>query len=95
MSESLLHLLTLRHTPETCPAANPDMREKCGTRLQQLVSDAPSYGALVRGGWADVAGHTFVYVIEAPNAHVISDMVTGLELFHWSTAEIRPVVLMV
>jgi hypothetical protein len=87
-------MVTLLHTPETCPAAKPDMREKGGTRLQQLTSDAPNHGAKVVGAWADVPGHTFFFVIDAPNAHVISSMITGLELFHWSTMELRPVVAM-
>ncbi len=92
MPEALLHMLILRHTPETCPAANPSMREKSSARLQQLHTGAPEHGAKVVGSWADVAGHTFFFVVEAPNAHVISQMVTQLELFHWSTMELRPVV---
>ena len=41
-----------------------------------------------------IAGHTFFFLVEAPNAHVIADLVTGLELFHWNTMELRPVVTM-
>jgi len=68
------------------------MQQKCGTNLGRLSSEAPDHGARVVGAWADVAGHTFYYVIEAPNAHVISTMVTDLELFHWNTLELRPVI---
>ena len=33
MSEPLLHMVTLTHGPETCPAAHPEFQDKCGTAL--------------------------------------------------------------
>ncbi|HMO53556.1 MAG TPA: hypothetical protein PJ994_03555 [Tepidiformaceae bacterium] len=94
MSESLLHMVTLRHGPETCPAARPDLQEKCGTALGRVPIDAPNFGARVVGYWADPPGHMFFAVIEAPNAHAISNLFRSLELSHWNTVEVRPVVSM-
>lgn len=91
-SEGLLHMVTLRHTPETCPAARPDMREKCGARLGQFAGAMEARGGAVRGWWADTPGHLFYFLIEAPNAHVIGQVVSELELSHWSTLEVRAVV---
>ena len=91
-NQQFLHMVILRHGPETCPAASPAMQEKCGARLAQLGPAAPGHGAELKGWWADVPGHTFFLLIEAPSAHAIQDLVTELELFHWNTMELRPVI---
>jgi len=92
MSDGLLHMVTLRHGPETCPAAHPEFQEKCGTALGKFRAGSPETGVVVRNWWADTPGHFFYFLVEAPNAHVIGQLVTELELMHWSTLEIRPVV---
>lgn len=94
MSESLLHMVTLRHGPGTCPAARPDLQEKCGAALGRVPVDAPNFGAKVIGYWADPPGHVFFAVIEAPNAHAIANLFGSLELSHWNTVEVRAVVSM-
>ncbi len=88
----LIHMVTLRHGPETCPAARPDMQQKCGTALGQFRAGSPEKGVVVRNWWADTPGHYFYFLVEAPNAHAIAELVSELELSHWSTLEIRAVV---
>jgi len=94
MADSLLHMVTLRHGPETCPAARPEFRDKCGAALGKFRQGSPEKGVVVRNWWADTPGHFFYFLVEAPNAHVIGQLVTELELMHWSTLEVRPVVEM-
>ena len=92
MAELLLHMVTLTHGPETCPAARPDLQEKCGVRLAALPGEAPNHGAEVRGRWADPPGHVFYFLVAAPNAHAVASLIGGLELSHWNTVEVRPVI---
>ena len=92
MSEPLLHMVTLRHSPETCPAARPDLQDKCGAALGKVRAGSPEAGVVVRNWWADTPGHLFYFLVEAPNAHAIARLVSQLELMHWSTLEVRAVV---
>lgn len=93
-SDLLLHMVTLTHGPETCPAGHPELRDKCGTALGRVPTEAPNFGANVIGFWADPPGHVFYAVIEAPNAHAIADLFGSLQLSHWNTIEVRAVVNM-
>ncbi len=87
----MLHMVVLSHGPETCPAVHPEMREKCGQRLSQIPEAGKKLRIAVQGRWADPPGHVFYFVLDAPNAHVIGELMTQLELTHWSTVAIHPV----
>ncbi len=92
MADLLLHMVTLRHGPETCPAARPDLQQTCGSALGSFKAGNPERGIIVRNWWADTPGHLFYFLVEAPNAHVIGELVAELELSHWSTFECRAVI---
>jgi hypothetical protein len=85
-------MVTLRHSPETCPAARPEFRDRCGAALGQFQAGSEEKGVVVHNWWADTPGHLFYFLVEAPNAHAIAELVGELELSHWSTLETRAVV---
>ena len=89
----MLHMVIMTHGPETCPASHPEIREKCGTRLMQLKEGSAKHGVTIQGFWANPPEHVFYVVADAPNAHAINDLTSELELFHWNTIEVRPVVV--
>lgn len=90
----MLHVVVLRHGPETCPASHPEMQDRCGTNLMRFKEGSSAGGVVVRGLWADPAGHLFFAVVEAPHAHAVTQLAGELELSHWNTVKVHPVTEM-
>lgn len=88
----MLHMIILTHGPETCPASHPNMQEKCGTSLMQLKGGSAKHGVTIQGFWANPSEHIFFVVADAPNAHAINTLTSELELSHWNTIRVQPVV---
>ena len=61
--------------------------------LKELHSTAEELGAKVVGVWAYASGHKFWYVVEAENAHVAAKVFSEAKIYHWNTAEVRPVII--
>jgi hypothetical protein len=55
---------------------------------------ATKLGIKVQGWWVNPPGHTFFVLVDAPNAHVINNLMTELRLFHWNTIQVHPIVTM-
>jgi hypothetical protein len=78
----VLHMLVNVHSPDHC-GFRPDAE---GTALrrgfEQLAKSAEGKGASVQGTWVNTASHTAFALIEAPNAHVVDEIVrdTGLTI---------------
>jgi muconolactone delta-isomerase len=88
----MLHMVVMTHGPETCPAGRPEMQEKCGSRIVAFNEGSVHHDVQVRGFWSNPTEHVFWVLAEAPHAHAVNDLVSDLELFHWNTVEVHPVV---
>ena len=90
----MLHLVIATHGAETCPAAHAFAREIALPGLQKLTAGLPDEDMTVVGGWADMPGHALYLIIDAPNAHRVSQLAMGLGMAKWSTVNVRPVLQM-
>lgn len=88
----MLHMVIVRHTAESCPGrpGNDDVHP-CLQTLEQLIADG---GVGVVGRWGDPPAHVNYLVLDAPNAHVIQEMLMESGIFGHTTTEIRPVLSM-
>lgn len=90
----MLHSVFINHSPETCPAAHASTRRLAIAGLAGLVDKANERGLSVVGGWADMPRHRLYLIVDAPNAHTISQVVMDLGFGNWGTVEVTPVVPM-
>ena len=88
----MLHLVVATHGPETCAAIVPEFREKALFAKQQMGEVTKALGITVQGAWTNMAGHTVYFLLDAPNAHVVNQMAMDLQLTHWNTVVVNPVV---
>jgi hypothetical protein len=51
-------------------------------------------GISMQGSWVDMPGHTAFMVLDAPNAHVVNQMMMELHFMDWNTVDVRPVISM-
>ena len=88
----MLHALFITHGPETCPAAHAETRHLAIDGLDRLDNEGRKLGVSVVGGWADMPGHSLYMIVDAPNAHVISELAMILGFGRWGTVSITALV---
>jgi hypothetical protein len=68
------------HSAESCAFRNEDNKEKLTGGLASMAEAAAAKGASLQGAWANMASHTIFALFEAPNSHVVDELLreTGL-----------------
>lgn len=58
----------------------------------KMAEVSKAHSSEIKGGWVSRANHTSYVLVDAPGAHDVEDVVWELELPHWNTVAIHPVV---
>ena len=88
----MLHMAVITHGPDTCAAVHPEAGEKARTGFGQMDEVSKKHQVTVQGAWVDPPGHVFYMLADAPNAHALNSLMTELQLFHWNTVDIHPIM---
>ena len=88
----MLHMVVISHGPETCAAVHEHFGRMARESFTNLAEAGKKQGIRIDGSWVDPPGHVFYVIADAPNAHVINQLMTELKLFHWNTIEIHPII---
>lgn len=88
----MLHMVIVRHTAESCPGRpGNEAIHPCMNSMQELIAER---GIGVVGRWADPAAHVNFLVLDAPNAHVIQEVMMSSGMAGHTTTDVRPVLSM-
>lgn len=88
----MLHMVIVRHTAESCPGRpGNEAIHPCMNTMQELIAER---GIGVVGRWADPAAHVNFLVLDAPNAHVIQEVMMSSGMAGHTTTEVRPILSM-
>ena len=82
----MLFHITHVHTPEACPANNP---EKVRETFGKMVGSAEQLGVKLVGAWVDGPAHTVYFVVEADSPDQIFDFFVPTA--NMARAEVKPV----
>jgi len=88
----MLHMMIVRHTAESCPGRpGNEAVHPCLQTMSELLAQR---GVKTVGRWADPPGHVNYFVLDAPNAHLIQEVLMESGLSGHTTSEVRPVLSM-
>ena len=88
----MLHMVIVRHTAESCPGRpGNEAIHPCMNSMQELITE---HGIGVVGRWADPAAHVNYLVLDAPNAHVIQEVMMSSGMAGHTTTDVRPILSM-
>ena len=62
------------HTQESCPLYNKESRQSVLTGSQNMEKNAQKYGVKILHQFHSGLEHTFLWVVDADNAHLIQDL---------------------
>jgi hypothetical protein len=82
----MLFHITHVHTPETCPAKDP---EKVRNTFGKMLGSAEEIGIKVVGAWIDGPAHTSFILVEADSAEKLFDFFEPTS--NMARAEVKPV----
>lgn len=70
----MLHMLVNVHNPESCAFRSEADDEALSPGFDRLESIAAERGAEMRDAWVNTGSHAIFVLLEAPNAHVIDEI---------------------
>ena len=88
----MLHMVIVRHSPESCPG-RPE-NEAIHPCLQSMAELLRQREVSTIGRWADPPAHLNYLVLDAPNAHVIQQVLMESGIFAHTATEVRPILSM-
>ncbi|MEE9198745.1 MAG: DUF3303 family protein [Dehalococcoidia bacterium] len=88
----MLYMVIATHGPETCAAVVDEAKKRALAMGPRMEEASKAHDCTIQGGWISRSNHTSYLLVEAPNAHAIEDTIWDLELAHWNTVAIHPVV---
>ena len=90
----MLHMVVATHGPDTCAAVVPEVAEMAKDGFQKIGEAAKKLGIIVQGTWTNMPAHTLYFLVDAPNAHVVSQLFRDIHLMDWNTVVVNPVVIL-
>ena len=88
------HMIVNTHNAESCGFRSEEDGTAIGGALEGLGKTAPDLGVTIEHFWINRAAHAFFIVVDAPNAHVIDEVVLKSGLLGRTHTEIFPVMTM-
>ena len=88
----MLHMIVMTHGAETCAAINKTSSEMLKTAMSRMDEVLKKYQCFIQGAWVDPPAHAFYIVADAPNAHVVNQVMEDLKFMHWNTVDVHAIV---
>lgn len=87
----MLHMVVIRHSPESCPS-HPQNREAFGASMGRMLDLAKQRGAVLQGSWAEPPAHLNYLLVDAPSAHAVAEAFMESGLMGHTQTEVHPVL---
>ncbi len=78
------------HTTEACPLFNEDNRKLLLQIASNIEKTANEYGVKVISAYHSGLEHTFLWIVEAENAHSIQDLMVETKVAKFNATKIVP-----
>ena len=78
------------HTTEACPLFNKENRKMLLETAAGFEATASGYGVKLISAYHSGLEHTFIWIVEAENAHSIQDLMVESKVANWNATKIVP-----
>jgi len=83
--------VNMKHSVESCPMFNENIRQKFKTLVGRQEEVAKKYDIKVLSAYTSTLEHLVFYIIEAPSQQAIESYFTEIGFAFWNDIEIRQV----
>ncbi|MCV0403904.1 MAG: hypothetical protein K5924_09340 [Chloroflexi bacterium] len=88
----MLHMVVNSHHAESCPFRGKEHADALASGLEALAGAAAERESSVVGAWANGAGHTAFFLVDAPHAHRIDEIIQAAGLTGRTHSQVYAVV---
>ena len=83
--------VTMRHTPESCPMFNEDVKKKFKELVRKREQVAKKHEIKVLSAYTSIMDHLAFFVVEAPSQVAVENYFMEIGFAFWNNVEIRQV----
>ena len=83
--------VVMKHTPESCPMFNENVRKKFGEAAVKREEVAKKQEIRIMSAYTSTLDHVVFHILEAPSQTAVEDYLTEVGFAFWNSAEIRQV----
>jgi len=83
--------VTMRHTPESCPMFNEDVKKKFKELVGKREQVAKKHEIKVLSAYTSIMDHLAFFVVEAPSQVAVENYFMEIGFAFWNNVEIRQV----
>jgi hypothetical protein len=87
----MLYMVIVTHSEDNCPLVSKSVRNT-GLASARREEIAKTLGITSKGSWTNLLSHTTYTVVDAPNAHAISQWLLENKILDWNKAVVEPVI---
>ena len=87
----MLHMVVMTHNPESC-GTHPHLREAYGAAAARAQELATEKGITLQNTWVNMPEHMIFTLVDAPNAHLIMEMLVESGTIAHQNVRILPVI---
>lgn len=88
----MLHMIVNTHNAESCAFRGNEEEQALTSAFDLFGEKAGERGITLHGSWVSRAAHEVFVLADAPNAHVIEELLLGVGLVGRSHTRVLPVV---
>ncbi len=88
----MLYMVTIVHSPESCPMSNPEVRNKALAGSKKTPELIKSLGVTSQGSWTNLLNHTTYMVVDAPDPHTMTRLLNDAGYLDWNNITVEPVM---
>jgi len=81
--------VSMRHTPESCPMFNEEVKKKFKEAVVRREEVAKKHGVKILTAYTSTLDHVIFYIIEAPSQQSVESYFSEIGFAFWNTIEIR------
>ncbi len=83
--------VNMKHTPESCPLFNPEVKAKFKESIVNREEAAKKHGIRILSAWTSVLDHLIFLILDAPSQKALEDHLIEVGFAFWNDLEIRQV----
>ena len=84
-------VVSMRHTPESCPMFNEDVKKKFGAVVGKRQEVAGKQEVKILSAYTSTLDHLAWFILEAPSQQAVENYFTEIGFAFWNSVEIRQV----
>jgi hypothetical protein len=88
----MLYMVIATHTSDNCPMINQAVKNKVFAGVQKSLEISKALRITQQGSWTNLLSHKIYNIVDAPDAHAITQWLNDCLMLDWNTVTVEPIL---